>query len=207
MSLTDKWIKQLDADFCDHKAQLLAFDNINGCDSDRIQKLIWKAPNTGIYAIQYLWDTQISCLFVSGDMYEGIYRWCGGFNLASVARTSLDYFASKCEASSAGTDGRGRRWYVEELVEFCEPNCYEDYKDLVDGLCGWFDCKPTELAKTLRSSWEGESQEGWVKLLNDLDADVVGDNDYFDLGVHISLYTVAHWYGLKCAWEQLNKTC
>lgn len=211
MSLTDKWIKLLDVEFRAHKAQLLTFDNTVQMppviEGGYIQKLVWKAPDTNVYAIQYLWDPQVNCLFVTGDMYAGVYRWYSKFDLASIANTNLAYFASKCEASGYGTDGQGRKWFTEELIEFCTPNHYEEYKGLIDGLCERFNCKPLELATAITSSWECATQEAWIDLLNDLDAEICRYNDYSDLGMHASLSTVAHWYGLKCATKQLNKTC
>jgi hypothetical protein len=208
--LVERWLKDLDKDFKAHRAQLLEFNVIaktpplgETAFCETLQKLIWRAPNSGFYALYYLWDPARSCLFVDGDMYGGIYKWYDrSFCLASVATTNLDYFVSKCEFSGGLRGERGKAWYQEELLRVCGPNYLDEDSPLLHALYSWFDCAPEDLRGHLEDSDYTTSEEGWARLLDALDTHVEPSD--MQLGMHTSSYTVAHWYGLKCAWKQLQ---
>src|SRR5262249_18364121 len=110
--------------FKNHTAKLHKFTS--DAHPGTLQKLIWHQPGTWVNCIQYVIDT--SWLFVYGDLGEAVYEWSGSLSFDWLAGLDLDYFGSKCQASSEEPKGktwdsdRVQAWIEEKLKEWAEEN-------------------------------------------------------------------------------------
>lgn len=85
------------------------------CNDDFI-KIKWREPGTWNMAIVYYIDCKMGYLMVVGDLGEATYQWSAPISLDFVGGCNLDYFDSKCQASSCGE--RGRVWSPEIAEEY-----------------------------------------------------------------------------------------
>lgn len=87
---------RIDRVFLEHSA-LYSVEQVGGA---RIERLTWRRPESGVYAVDYLCDGGAH-LIVTGDLGEAIYA-TGRQQLRWWAACDLSYFASKCLASEYG---------------------------------------------------------------------------------------------------------
>lgn len=86
-------------------------------------KIKWKKPGEWNCAIVYYLDLKMGYLLVAGDLGEAVYQWSGPISLNFVANCNLDYFDSKCQASSCGE--RGREWNSDVAIDYVRSHIKE----------------------------------------------------------------------------------
>lgn len=87
-------------------------NHVAGYTDHHIERLVWNDPETTTSRIIYVRD--LNTLFVKGDLGCAVYRWMGKTkDLQWMSRCSLDYWASKCEASE---NGRQHKIWDEEYA-------------------------------------------------------------------------------------------
>ncbi len=189
--------------FKNHVATLGPFSNISG---EKIQRLLWKEPDTGICRIEYLLKDGL--LIVTGDLGHAIYWWSDPrCSFEWLSKTGLGYFSSKCEASEAGR--RYSEWdpkAVEQWIEEKEKDLLADYAedDEKGVMAAW-----KELKEHLEGS--GDSQADWHEALaNYHDPEgrekALGDEWYegLDAGKTTHARCYLHWKGIQMAMAQLE---
>ena len=165
----------------------------------------WARPGTRNYSIHYAMGLfNPGLLIVAGDMGEAVYQWSDAISLSFLADCELDYFAGKCRASETGKEYR--HWYqekVEAALEEHEKELLEEYEELPPL---YVEHKEDLLLNT-------DDHHDWIECLQDLDFDGKGHPlglgwwDYWPgIGWGHDTRLIAHWLGLRMAWEQLQGT-
>ncbi|MHA1470165.1 MAG: hypothetical protein ACTSSP_06330 [Candidatus Asgardarchaeia archaeon] len=205
--------KQIEGWFKDHEAQYFSYSD-NG---PSMEMLVWAKPGTGVYKVAYarIYNT----LFVTGDLGSAVYRWSGEISLRSISsKFSLDYFASKCEASE---HGRGyTMWDPDEALQYvkehlseaasaddcfkctCPPEtdtcrCIEDYADKK-----WeeFQDESGEYAVCHKEEWLVWCRQHGNKILGNYYYEWAGS-----VGEKIDIRCNSHLIGLKMAMKQIKE--
>lgn len=65
-----------------------------------LEWLRWKEPGNSTYAMWFVRNGP--WLYISGDLYESVFQWSTQVSLRAISECNLDYYASKCKASSCG---------------------------------------------------------------------------------------------------------
>jgi hypothetical protein len=125
---------QFDEDFKNHKVTRYAYKGGPNPYYDP-EIMIWKSPSSSIYRINYTLVGRT--LFVEGDCYEAVYQWSAPVSFEGIANNNLDYFASKCRASSCGVgykifDSDTLKKQVEDHIDCTE----EEEDELEEGKTG-----------------------------------------------------------------------
>jgi hypothetical protein len=184
--------QQIREDFANHVA------TTSTC-KDHIGEFItleWAKPGTNNCRVVYL--LRGSILLVYGDLGEAIYQWGGHFGgqtfLAFLSGCSLDYFASKCQASD---DGSGGKNWDEEYAKFKFIKCYEGHDVPIEKIREYLSENTVDFSK-----WE------FIQFLVDapeLEENGVNAYELGTIGERESWRTHAHLIGLKMAHDQLKK--
>lgn len=183
--------------FKDHQAFSAIIDPV-------VHRLAWFKPGTGIDRIDYLIVPKSGVLHVQGDLGFASYWWHGNrdLGLAFLAGCAFDYFMEKCQSSEEGR--RPRDWDRKEAKR----NICQAWA----GLCLQANILDTKLGEVLRFiSEECESREHWqawvaINILHQEDLDGEDCASLWAVGEVPHSLSVAHWLGLKMAWEQLKPT-
>ncbi len=183
--------------FKDHKA------TIKESEPGGMVTLRWAKPGSGFESATYL----IGChyrglLVVAGDLGDAMYQWYDRISLEFLADCELDYFAGKCMASESGKPYR--QWYPEKVkaaLEEHEEELLEEYEEL----------SPLYVEHKEELLRNADDHHDWIKCLEDLSFDDKGHPlglDWWDywpgVGWDHDTRLIAHWLGLRMAWEQLR---
>ena len=192
-----------------------------------ISRILWRKPGTWQYHVDYLIYGGV--LFVCGDLDEATYEWPQAVDLPFLAGCGLDYFGSKCRASSSEPRGktwsseRVQMWVEQKLAEWAAENPIVDaddnetprapltFKQCVD-LMDAEDCVDLDEAITHPHAWGNFLAEGTGLLVSDVKDTESGeypritfeDCGYFDVGYTWDMCTRAHLIGLTMAHAQLQ---
>lgn len=196
--LVEKYLRDLDREFKDHRALFLTYkDNPisieSSMEADMAEKIVksqmihtlhWKRPNSGIFSISY---TLIGgTLMVRGDLGEATYYWNQGIDWEFLANVSFDYFSSKSmwiEGYKTPSTWMGER--VEAYIKDHIEEYPEDKKLFEDSFAE-----------------KGDKHE-WTEFIRDNERLV--EMEAWDWGEAINFRAFAHWYGIKCAVKQLSE--
>ena len=196
--------------FKDHQASL-------SDPRDSVQRLSWKKPGTTCYAMIFLLSGGYLC--VLGDLGEAVYQWSEKVSLRFLADCSLDYFGSKCQASSE--EPKGKAWYPERVQRWIgEQLRYwsEEHETLPISLERCYELNPG-LDEAI------ESAGGWADYIYNSDGLILSDvpvqaepgefhteypimsfegSEDWEVGYDWDLRTRAHLRGLQMACKQLE---
>jgi len=89
----------------------------------KTESLYWRESSPCL-AIHYLCAGPI--LHITGDIGSAIYQWSAPVTLEGISTNSLDYFASKCQASPYG------RGYQEWSVEYAKQSLHELFNTITE---------------------------------------------------------------------------
>lgn len=156
-----------------------------------LEELLWSSGST-IHKILYLRRRNV--LFVCGDLGEAVYVWSEHFILERIAGCSLDYFASKCQASE---DGRG---YPDWDEAECLSNVRYWLEDEGPGKT-WDEFVKAGGKEAAQSKFE------WNCWLGEHGYDFFG-SDYgecCEAGKTVAVRCQLHLLGLKAAMDQIRK--
>jgi hypothetical protein len=167
-----------------HKATLTQHGNL--------QVLDWRRPNTGYYAVRYIFDRNM--LYISGDLGDAIFRLSGKASVHQIADYNLDYLEGKMTAFSDNRrdfDQEKATRYLEEWVSE-NPEYKFKHNDTIDELFKIIRyCSSIKEWETHIYNYSNELPNAWEWLPN--------------IGNIIPIRIHAYLIGIKMANEQLNR--
>lgn len=196
--LNEKQLRDLDREFKDHRALFLTYkENPVSIESSmekeltekiaksqKIRTLHWKKPDSGIFSIYYVLIG--GTLMVRGDLGEATYCWSQEVDWQFLINTNFDYFSGK----SMWIEGykRPKTWMAERvrarIAEHLED--HPDDKELFEDMY-------VEL---------GDKHE-WTEFVRDKER--LCEVEAWDWGEADNFRALAHWYGIRCAVQQLKE--
>ena len=146
--------------------------------NENLETLQWRKPGDSHYAIWFVRHHGV--LMVWGDCYEATYMWNNqpGFGLRWIVGCSLDYFVSKCRASSRGRDPRiwDSAELSKDLREYFSDGCTWTPPMCSEGACE--DCDQRRKEAALFEEYSGwsfmEDEYTSVAWLRERGYDVIG---------------------------------
>lgn len=155
--------------------------------------LTWKRPGDGMYSIRYV--IQGPVLMVWGDLECAVYRWSQIISWDFLAGCDLQYFESKCEASTKGRDYEefdsqlALRQFDEELARRVEEGYSPPHPREVE--------EGRKALRCGRDEWNEWARYNGSKIFG---------GDWWDwlpgLGMSIAMTCTAHLIGIKMAVAQ-----
>ncbi len=116
------------------------------CDTDhlgtRIERLVFRKPNSGIDYIQFL--SIHASLIVSGDLFEGIYAVSGTKSLTWWEGTSADYLSGKLRDLNGGRADASEVWCSQQAEEQLKLFKEDLMKNIIDETRSEFDIFKTD---------------------------------------------------------------
>ena len=173
----------------------------------------WREPKSCHFYVNYIIFK--NRLYVYGDIGEAVYCWSSEIGLNFLKRISLDYFASKCEASETGRDyedwdqDKAYESAIDILKEQYEDEKCVDIKNLSEKeteeiLNQWIEEKDEFLTfDELRDACY--TKDGWYNFLSEHQEFFGCDFYEYSGGTIIHIRCDGHLTGLKMAIQQIEE--